>query len=100
MDNFFYFNYDLKTKILEKITYNNFNINEDFYKENYFFICTFKEDNIFKILNSPQLDDAILNKRKKYLKYFLNESFNQLYKEVDCFDWIQENKNIVRRLMK
>lgn len=93
-----YFKYNFKTK---KIEYYNYIIAEiEHYHSDAFFARAFKDGDSWKILNSNQLDSAVLYKNRRYLKYFLKENFSQLFKEIDCFDWIIENKNIIRKLLK
>lgn len=93
-----YFKYNFKTKQIEFFNY--IIAESEYYYSDAFFAKAFKEGDTWKILNSNQLDSAILYKNRKYLNYFLKEKFYQLFKEIDCFDWIIENKNIIRKLLK
>ncbi len=100
MDKFIYFIFNFNTKNFEILELSEFELKKTFYYFNSFFGCAYEKNNNLYILNSSQLDTALFYKDKKYLKNFIRADFNNLYNYINCFDWIQENKNIVRRLLK
>ena len=99
-NDFFYFLYNIESKSFEIVKINYSELNKDFYFNNSFFGCAYQVEGETKILNSPQLDTALFYKDRQYLKRFIKADFDKLYQHVNCFDWIQENKNIVRRHLK
>jgi len=92
---FKYFIYNFKTHTFEIIS-----IDENYKKDYYFHNSMFGTMTGNKIIQSSQLDTALFYKKRNYLRNFIRADFYQLFSILDCFDWIQEQKNIIRRLLK